>query len=168
MEPTYIDGKASFDGGVRDVLPLERAVELGAERIVPIFLDPEKLETSESEYKGIKEVALRTVMICMDEIVRNDYLQAKYLQCATSLKSALYDKVGRSGRVRKKLKEVFDSEEFRELFGSQVVEILDGLRPDKVMTYDMLTFEPDSMRRWLRWGEEKAGEVFTESPFQRR
>ena len=167
MEPTYIDGNACFDGGVRDVLPIERAIELGAERIIPIFLDPEKLEETETEYKNMKEVALRTVMICMDEIIRNDYLQARYLQNAAQFKKKLWDEVGRSRRTRKRLEKLCESEEFSEFFGSgtRIVDILDGLRPDKLMTYDMLTFKPESMRRWLQWGEDKAEEVLTTNPF---
>ena len=167
MEPTYIDGSACFDGGVRDVLPIERAIELGAERIVPIFLDPEKMEETETDYKNIREVALRTVMICMDEIIRNDFLQAKYLQSATAFKNELWARLGRSRRARRKLEELCESEEFSELFGTgtRVIDIVDGLRPDKLMTYDMLTFEPESMRRWLQWGEDKAEEVLTANPF---
>ena len=170
MEPTYIDGYACFDGGVRDVLPIERAIELGAERIIPIFLDPEEMEKTETDYRNIKEIALRTVVICMDEIIRNDFQQAKYLQNAAAFKKELWEKLGRSRRNRKKLKELCENEEFSELFGPGrvVIDILDGLRPDQLMTYDMLTFDPETMRRWLAWGEEKAGEVVIKNPFAER
>ena len=106
-------------------------------------------------------------MICMDEIIRNDYLQAKYQQNVVAFKNKLWEIMGRSGRARKRLEELCTSAEFSELFGSgtRVVDILDGLRPDKLMTYDMLTFEPASMRRWLQWGEDKADEVITADPF---
>ncbi|MBA7476842.1 hypothetical protein ES707_12238 [subsurface metagenome] len=36
MEPTIIDGQVGYDGGVRDLLPFTRAINQGAETIVPI------------------------------------------------------------------------------------------------------------------------------------
>lgn len=169
MEPTFIDGKVCYDGGVRDVLPMERAIELGAERIVPILLDPEKMEHAETDLRSMKDVAFRTVMICMDEIVRNDYLQAAYLQKAAAFRKALVSKLGYSKRKRRTIAELCERPEFSELFGSKtrVIDILEGVRPDRLMTYDMLTFEPELMRQWLQWGEAKADTVFTADPFRR-
>jgi len=36
MEPTIIDGQVCYDGGVRDLPPFTRAINLGAETILPI------------------------------------------------------------------------------------------------------------------------------------
>ena len=167
MEPTMIDGNACFDGGVRDVLPMERAIDLGAERILPIFLDPEKMEETETDYRNIRDVALRTVMICLDETVRNDYLQAKYLQKATAFRKKLELRLSGSRHAQKILAELCESSEFSELFGKgkQVVDILEGVRPDETMTNDMLVFDPESMRRWLHLGEKKADEIIVADPF---
>lgn len=41
MEATTINDDVCYDGGVRDLLPFENAIKLGAETILPIFLDPE-------------------------------------------------------------------------------------------------------------------------------
>ena len=63
MEAATIGGHVCYDGGVRELLPLRYAVEQGAERILPVFLDPALFAESDSDFKRVDKVLMRTLSI---------------------------------------------------------------------------------------------------------
>lgn len=70
--PVKKDSQQLVDGGVRDIVPLKRAIDEGAERIFVILCSPVSLETEEQEFKTTLDVALRTLEILLNEIFVND------------------------------------------------------------------------------------------------
>ncbi len=167
MEATVIDGQVCYDGGVRDLLPFSRAIDLGAETIVPIFLDAREFSQSESRFHRVDKVLLRTLSIMLDETGTNDVEMANLVNIAIRAKKEILAALGKRPVCRRRIERILAREEYRDLFGRQkhLVKIVDGLRPDRALTDDALHFDPHTMRRWIELGEQKAREVVGESPF---
>jgi hypothetical protein len=134
---------------------------------LPIFLDPEKFPESQSEFKRMDKVLLRTLDIMKDETLRNDYEMAHLINIGVQAKQEILDTFADDPAVLKKLRKVFNKKEFSPLFGSEkrLIKIITGLRPDQPLTEDSLTFDPEEMRKWVKLGEQKAKKILKESPF---
>ncbi len=167
MEPTIIDGEECFDGGVRDLLPCEPAIERGAEVIVPILLDPPSMDPARQPLQRVDRILARTLSILMDETGANDLQYARLVHLAVRAREQLREAFRGDETALARLEEGFGRAELRELFGAEkrLADLVHGLRPDRTMTEDYLTFEPDRMHRWLVEGERKAAEVVRCSPF---
>jgi len=167
MEAAIIDGDVCYDGGVRDLLPFGKAISLGAETILPIFLDPEEFSQTRSRFRRMDKILLRTLAILVDEAGRNDFAMAKLINIGSQAKQEILSAFAQDPTALQRLQAVFDKEEFQALFGSEkrLVEIITGLRPDEPLTEDSLTFDPAKMRLWVNLGEQKAGEIILQSPF---
>jgi NTE family protein len=167
MEPTIIDGQVCYDGGVRDLLPFTRAIDLGAETIVPIMLDAGKVPPSESRFRRLDKVIFRSLSIMLDETGENDLQMANRINTAILAKGEILRALRGRPHCRKKIQAIFDKREYGELFGSEkrLVQIIDGLRPDQELTDNPLRFDPQLMQRWIELGEQKARSVLTTNPF---
>lgn len=167
MEATIIDEEVCYDGGVRDLLPFGKAISLGAETIVPIFLDPEEFSKTRSRFRRMDKILLRTLAILVDEAGRNDFAMANLINIGSQTKQEILSAFAQDPTALQKLQAIFEREEFQALFGSEkrLVKIITGLRPDEPLTEDSLTFDPAKMRLWVNLGEQKAGEIIHQSPF---
>lgn len=167
MEATIIDEDVCYDGGVRDLLPFGKAISLGAETIVPIFLDPEEFSKTRSRFRRMDKILLRTLSILVDEAGRNDFEMANLINVGIKAKQEVFEQFKGDTAALRKLRAVFNKKEFKALFGPEkrLVKIITGLRPDEPLTEDSLTFDPAKMRIWVDQGEKKAKEIIQESPF---
>jgi predicted acylesterase/phospholipase RssA len=167
MEATIIGDDVCYDGGVRDLLPFGRAIDLGAETIVPIFLDPERFTQTRSRFKRMDKILLRTLAILVDEAGKNDFAMAKLINIGNQAKKEILDAFSKESAAIQKLEGIFNKKDFRALFGEEkrLIEIITELRPDQPLTEDSLTFEPAKMRVWVDWGEKKARDILKKSPF---
>ena len=68
----YVRGQWCVDGGIRDVRPIAQAIALGATKIYDISTDPEEMATDGRSAWDLLGLALRTLGILVDEIVRTD------------------------------------------------------------------------------------------------
>ncbi len=167
IEPTFIAGDACFDGSLRDVIPFGRAIDLGAETIVPIFLHPDSMDESRDPFERINIVLQRTLLIMMDETLRNDYEIAKLINLGIQAKNDVLNLEGLPIGVRKELKRIFEKEEYSALFGNakRLIRMVTGIRPDFTLTDQPLTFDPALMKEWIELGEKKADETVLSNPF---
>ncbi len=165
MEPTRIDGAACFDGGVRDLLPFGSAIDLGAEVIVPIYLEPAQYAQSFNRFDRIDKILLRTLSILVDEAGRNDADQAKLVNIGIQAKKDLLSAFKGNPAALAKIKKILDKPAYKGLFGKRLLTLVEGLRPDESLTEDSLTFDPVSMRLWIEKGAAKAKEIVKASPF---
>lgn len=165
MEATIIDEDVCYDGGVRDLLPFSDAIDQGAEKIVPIFLDPEEFPVTRSRFRRLDKVLLRTLQILVDEAGRNDLQMAELINIAVQAKEELLVAFADDPAKQRRLLEVFSRHQ--RLFGPEkrLISIVKGLRPDLPLTEDSLTFDPVKMRSWVDLGEQKARQVIQQSPF---
>jgi NTE family protein len=73
LTPIYTEGSWWTDGGVRNVTPLNAAIDLGATEIDVVLTMPKKEEiVPKKKYTSI-QIALRSLEYMMDEIVRTDF-----------------------------------------------------------------------------------------------
>lgn len=167
MEATIIDKDVCYDGGVRDLLPFSKAIDLGAEIIVPIFLSPENYGSTQNRFRRMDKILLRTLDILIDEATRNDVEMAELINIGFRAKHELFSVFAKEQSVLDKLKNVFNKSEFHTLFGPEkrLIKIITGLRPDEQLTDDSLTFDPTKMRLWVELGKQKGKAILKESPF---
>lgn len=166
MEATIINKELCYDGGVRDLLPFAKAINMGAEKIIPIFLDPENLDEIKP-VKRIDKVLLRSVEILVDEGGKNDYKMAKLINSAIQIKNDLLQTFSEDADTKKKIQAIFKKEKYKELVGPEkmVLDIIKGLRPDKGLTGNSLEFNPEEMKKWMEMGKEKGEKIIVKSPF---
>ncbi len=167
MEATIIDEDVCYDGGVRDLLPFGHAIELGAESIIPIFLDPEEFSQTKSRFRRMDKILLRTLSILVDETGRNDFAMANLINVGIQAKEEILSAFSQDQATLRKLQKVFKAEKYQALYGpkKRLIAIITGLKPDEPLTEDSLTFDPVKMQLWVDLGEQKAQEVFQASPF---
>jgi len=167
MESTIIDGQVCYDGGVRDLLPFSQAINLGAETILPILLDAGKVSPSESRFRRLDKILFRTLSIMANETGKNDLEIANLVNVAIRTKREVLNTLAGRPLCRKKIQAIFDRDAYSDLFGREkrLVKIVQGLRPDRPLSDNPLSFDPQAMRRWIELGEQKAQSVVTENPF---
>ncbi|MHA1989281.1 MAG: patatin-like phospholipase family protein [Promethearchaeota archaeon] len=112
MEATMIDDEVCYDGGVRDLLPFSHAIDLGAEIIVPIFLEPERFNETKSKFKRVDKILLRTLSILMDEVGINDHKMAGLVNTAIQAKAEILDTFKNSINELDKLKNIFNNPKY--------------------------------------------------------
>jgi predicted patatin/cPLA2 family phospholipase len=167
MEAAIIDGAVCYDGGIRDLLPMSHAIEHGAETIVPIFLSPEKYASTTSSFERIDRIMLKTLDVLVDEAGKNDFEMALLINVAIQAREQMRTVLKGDQEALDKVNAVFNGPDYEDLFGDhlRVLNIVKGLRPDTHLTEDSLSFNPHEMRLWIRFGQDKAEEVFEASPF---
>lgn len=165
MNSTAINDKVCYDGGIRDLIPFNQAIELGARTIVPIYLDPKKFPESSEKFEQMDKTLMRTLSILIDEILRNDTSLAKYINMAVLAKNEIMNTIA-DPELKRKMEVIFNSNGYKKLFTKEVIKIFDGLWPDEELTDNSLEFVPEKMREWAMLGVEKAKQVFINSPFK--
>ena len=167
VEPTIIDGDVCYDGGLRDIIPIGRAIELGAEAVLPVFLQPLMVDRSTDDYRKLTKILQRTLSIMIDETQQNDYEIAHLINIGARVKADILEALGSRSGLQRRIKGIFAKDENRELFGTdkRVVRLIDGIRPDTSLTENPLTLDPVLMKKWMALGEEKADDVIVDSPF---
>jgi NTE family protein len=72
MPLVTIGGEPFYDGGIRDIAPLGRAINSGATRIVAIICQPEVVERRVFDTGRVLQLLSRTMDIVANEIILND------------------------------------------------------------------------------------------------
>lgn len=67
-----IGGKPFLDGGIREVVPLARAIHDGAEKIVVIVCHPDEIKTETFQHRNLLALMSRNMDIFTSETVKND------------------------------------------------------------------------------------------------
>lgn len=79
MPLSVIKGQPYYDGGVRDIAPLKQVIEAGADKIVVILCQSEKLTGGTFETGKLGLLAERLMEIIANEIVNNDIERMSYV-----------------------------------------------------------------------------------------
>ena len=167
MNAAQVDGRPCYDGGMRDLLPLGTAINMGAQVLLPVFLDPEQFPETTQKPDRVDRIMMRTLDIMMQESLENDVSIAHMVNIAVKARDELEHLFPADSRAGRKVREVLEREEYADLFGPErrLVEIIAGIRPDAPLTDNSLEFKPEQMRSWIAAGEGKARAVLEASPF---
>lgn len=165
MPPVKIGKYQYIDGGVKEIVPLGKAIEEGATSIVSIILSPcqENRKPMRKKFRNSMEILKRTIELLTDEIVDND------LKIANLYSEA----IGYLDQIKKNAKEILaiKDSELKKLFsgmenpfsGKRILEIT-TIRPDEELMESSLDFDPEKMRLMVDKGYKKAKEVFKNAP----
>jgi hypothetical protein len=142
---------------------------MGAETIVPVFLDPVTFPQATRKTRRMDGILLRTLNILMDETVRNDFKMSRLINIGIKVRDELLDMFAHDPRSYQKIKDLFQREEYLPLLSPtrRVISLVPGLRPDESLTDNIFRFEPARMKRWIGLGEVKAREVILKAPFSK-
>lgn len=130
--PIEVDGKFYTDGGVRDVTPIQEAIDMGADEIDVLMVSPKKGKSSFPRMPNTLDVAKRAISLMGDEVIEEDVSKA-----------LLYNKLialGGAGEDKRVIK----------------IRIL---RPSESLTEDSLDFDPDGIKRMIVRGREDASKM---------
>ena len=72
MPPVSLRGEPCFDGGVREIAPLEVMLSAGAEKVFVIANSPEHVDASDDQFKRMTKIGPRAISIMTREILNND------------------------------------------------------------------------------------------------
>jgi NTE family protein len=74
MQPVQVLSGEDYhvDGGVREIAPIQKAVELGARKIIAIVLERDQVSMAPGEFTRIPKVLLRTLSLMFTETRKND------------------------------------------------------------------------------------------------
>lgn len=168
MEATVIEGAVCYDGGVRDLVPFGHAIKLGAERILPVHLDPSQFPHTSSRFRRIDKVLLRTLAIMLDEAAQNDGEMAELINEGVRAREEILGLFKDDPDATARLTGLFGKDTYKKLLGenNRLVDLVHGLRPAEPLTDDALAFDPAQMTGWLAMGEQVASEVISANPFE--
>jgi NTE family protein len=137
MPITMIGGEPFWDGGIREVAPLKKAIELGASRIVCIACDPRDVgAVSIPSGKGpLSLLSSRLMDLAVNEILNND------IESCRSVNAHL-EEFGKRGPLSDKRR--ID---------------LTVIRPRATLNVDLETFTPAQIAEMLEIGRTTAAET---------
>ena len=159
-------GKWPFvDGGAREIAPLNRAIEDGAQEIVCIICQPTKLEALEAlkfDVGNLMQYALRLMDVITNELVNNDV--ERFEKVNAWLRD--YD------QVQGELQALYGQNQLAETMTAQMDTTMSKLkgkrrpigltviRPKEEIELDLLKFEPKDIQRVITLGRDTAREMY--------
>lgn len=126
------------DGGLRDVAPLKRAIDSGADEIICIVCYPEKFEGGNFNPRNLGQLAERIMDVAINEITNNDIEWAAFFN--------------------KYLPENGIAEDTGPLAGYRKIK-LTIIRPTKSINIDIQNFSSDNINRLIEIGYQAGKEV---------
>ena len=152
------------DGGVRDIAPLGRAIEAGADEIAVICCLPEKLDGVTFRPGNLMEFALRLMDVISNELINNDLEQAEkvnqwvgaFREVSGRLESAL------STTEASLAAPAMTEELLSELPQSEWRQVdITVIRPESEIALDLMNFTPDDIAEVMKQGRNTARTVLS-------
>ncbi|WP_247233434.1 patatin-like phospholipase family protein [Telluribacter sp. SYSU D00476] len=97
MQPVEIRGQQYVDGGVREVTPLQAAIDAGADTIISITLTPETLPPQPAPLTKASQILERTIDMFSEDVGQNDYRLARLYQRGNQYLQAIRNRLLASG-----------------------------------------------------------------------
>jgi predicted acylesterase/phospholipase RssA len=156
---------AAYDymvGGVREYAPLDVAIANGAEEVYAILHSPPaRARGGVVRARGLKDIALRTIVLLAEEIGDSDLRLAELYSDATTYLEAIRRNARDLGLSDEQIARLFAGED--PFVGRRAVR-LHVVRPEKPFECGTLEFRPARMKEWVAWGRRRAREVLGGQP----
>jgi len=133
LTPIEIDGELWSDGGIKEVTPLQQAIDFGATEIDVIMCSPLKPSEAYNENDNTIDVAMRSIGVMNDEIMVNDIKMA-----------LMYNKLVSLGAA-----------------GDKRIINIKLIYPDSGLNIDSLVFDHDKIMNLINQGYEEAKIKYT-------
>ncbi|HKP75807.1 MAG TPA: patatin-like phospholipase family protein [Longimicrobiaceae bacterium] len=148
------------DGGVREYVPIEYAIDAGVEEICCIILSPplDKRKPFEKRFGSVVDVAQRAVDLLSEEVGASDLKLSRVYNQACTYFAAVQQKLLAEGVSPEVIRRGFDENGAKNpLAGKRVVRLC-VIRPDRLLQGDTLKFDPADMKANLAEGYRCAKE----------
>jgi NTE family protein len=166
--PAIKIGPATYvDGGIREVAPLKRAIDEGAQEITCIVCHPQSLQGASFDPGNLFELAPRLMDIVTNELVNNDLVRIDKVNAW----------VGEFEGVQRELRDTLARSEVAEEVGARLDAQLSKMpynewrqvnlrviRPEAEIALDLLNFTPEQIREVIKLGRDTAKKVLDSEP----
>lgn len=167
MPPVEIepDGDQHVDGGVREIAPLEIAIDHGASAIFAVVLEPEERAHSNESYRFIVKTLTRTIGIFTQEVLLNDLRRAQVVN----------ESVRYLEHVRSRARDFLSEEDVAAVFsGAGVPNPVEDkrllnltlIRPERELPTSGLEFRPIVMSQMMEMGRTAARKALQRGPLE--
>jgi len=146
------------DGGVREYVPIEIAIDAGADEIVAIILAPplDKRPLYEKRFGNVADVGQRAVDLLSEEVGASDLKLSKLYTAACRYLGAVQAKLVADGVSPATVQAAFGgSAEPNPFAGKRAVKLC-VIRPERPLLGGTLAFDPEDMKKNLAYGYECA------------
>jgi NTE family protein len=144
------------DGGVREYVGIQMAIDAGATEIVTILLSPEADPPEEKEYKNLFQLLERTIDIFSTDVGKNDLLIPDQYNEALNYIDTVKVKMKADGIADSKLQQYFTTPGVENPFSGKVPLKIYIIRPDDPLNGGPggLIFDPAEMKNMVAVGRQ--------------
>lgn len=153
------------DGGVREITPLQAAIDHGADTIVAITLAPRQVPADNTEFTTAFQILQRTIDMFGEDVGSNDYRLARLYARGNEYLQVVRRQLLAQGVAPGVLQDAFD--QLPSPFGASAVATIHEIRPQAKLVEGGpggLTFDPAAMQRMLAQGFAQAKAYFEATP----
>ncbi|HSU17139.1 patatin-like phospholipase family protein [Longimicrobium sp.] len=153
------------DGGVREYVPIEIAIDAGADEICCIILAPqlEKRATFEKPKPNVVDVLQRSIDLLSEEVGASDVKLSQLYTSANVWINAVVGKLRAAGVKDDVIVPAFQNAGVKNPFAGKRAVSLRIIRPQKPLRGETLKFSPDDMKANLEYGFQCAKEQWDAS-----
>lgn len=160
------------DGGVRQYVGIEMAIDHGAEEIITILLSPKDSNAATAEFKTVFPILEKTIDIFTTDVGKNDLIIPQQFNEALQYIAAVKKKMKREGFSQADIDRLFTIRGRENPYEDKKPLQIYLIRPDQSLGGGPggLNFEPTEMKQMLATGRATAGNFIatinpTESPW---
>ncbi|HET7228960.1 MAG TPA: patatin-like phospholipase family protein [Longimicrobium sp.] len=153
------------DGGVREYVPIEIAIDAGADEICCIILAPpfDKRATYDKRFGNVMDVAQRAVDLLSEEVGASDVKLSQLYTDANVYINAVVRKLRDAGVKDDVIVPAFQNPGVKNPFAGKRAVSLRIIRPQRPLLGDTLKFSPEDMKANLEYGYQCAKEQWDAS-----
>ena len=146
------------DGGVREYVPIELAIDAGADEICCIILAPtfDKRPLYDKRFGNVFDVAQRSVDLLTEEVGASDVKLSRLYTAACNYLGAVQAKLAAAGVSQETVDAAFGQSGAPNPFAGKRAVKLCVIRPERPLLGDTLKFDPAEMKANLQYGFECA------------
>ncbi|GAB3556238.1 patatin-like phospholipase family protein [Spirosoma fluminis] len=163
--PGTVPVRQYADGGIRELTPLQAAIDNGAEIIIAITNSPAKTPEDNQMLRTATAMLERTIDLFSEDVGDNDYRLATLIQQTNTYIQTVKAQLRTQGVAQATIDSAFASGS-SPAAGTAITKIVE-VRPAAKLTEGGpggLTFDPTAMRQMFQKGVQEATKVFTSLP----
>ncbi len=171
MPHINIGGAPYVDGGVREVAPLSKAIEDGAEEIACVCCLPRKLESVTFRPGNLLEFALRLMDVITNELINNDLDRFQQVNTWVRAYKAMPAKLNQT------MPATSATEDARDVVSHLLADFPFGdwreismtlIRPENEIVLDLMNFTPTDIAEVIKQGRHIARKVLEQDERRHR